>query len=289
MNVAGEPGAAAPASGLPVPSLILAADHRARGLVTIERYDAYLAALTDALPYCDGILASAQPLSDLAASGALGKGQRTYLSMNRTGLVGSAFELDDRLVASVWRAAEDGWTGVKHMTRIDLSDPLTAGALELLGQVLEEAKAAGLQALVETAVWRDGAMACDTDSVVMAAVVAHDMGAPVLKVPVPDVPAGGARVEAVARVVASVGVPVLFLGGPRREEGESGEASSGFGGAGDGRRGVLEAVRDVMAGGGAGAAIGRTVYQDPSPAEAARQVAWIVHGSAPGTRAPEDR
>ena len=61
-------------------------------------------------------------------------------------------------------------------------------------------------------------MARDTDSIVYAAVVAHDLGAPVLKVPVPDVEPGAARVDAVARIVASVGVPVLFLGGPRRAD-----------------------------------------------------------------------
>jgi DhnA family fructose-bisphosphate aldolase class Ia len=58
-----------------------------------------------------------------------------------------------------------------------------------------------------------------TDDIVMAAVIAHDLGAPLLKVPVPDVPAGPGRVDAVARVVASVGVPVLFLGGPHRPDG----------------------------------------------------------------------
>jgi DhnA family fructose-bisphosphate aldolase class Ia len=275
------PGAAG--GGFAVPSLILAADHRARGVLTLERYDAYLAALTEALPHCDGILASTQPLVDLAASGAVGPQHRTYLSLNRTGLAGSAFELDDRLVTSVWRAAEDGWTGIKHMTRIDLTDPLSAGALELLGQVLEEARGAGLQALIEAVLWRDGGMARDTDAVVLAAVVAHDMGAPVLKVPVPDVSAGDARVEAVARVVASVGVPVLFLGGPRRAGGD------GRGGSDAGLASVLDEVRDVMAGGGAGMAIGRTVFQDPRPAEAARQMAGIVHGARPEPGAPVGR
>lgn len=245
-----------------VPALILAADHRARGVITIERYEEFRQALAAALPHCDGLLATAQPLGDLREAGALGPDHRTYLSLNRTGLATSAFELDDRLVTSVWRAAEEGWSGVKHMTRIDLNDPVTAGALELLGQVLDEAKGAGLEALVESVVWREGSMARDTDAVVYAAVVAHDMGAPILKVPVPDVPAGEARQEAVARVVASVGVPVLFLGGPRHQEG---------------RQRMLDEVRDVMAGGGAGMAVGRTVYQDPDPADAARAVAEIVH------------
>ena len=96
-----------------------------------------------ALPSCDGILATAQPLAGLAAAGHLTALHRTYLSINRTGLAGSAFELDDRLVASVPRAAADGWSGVKHMTRIDMEDPITAAALELLGQVLEQARAGG--------------------------------------------------------------------------------------------------------------------------------------------------
>jgi DhnA family fructose-bisphosphate aldolase class Ia len=260
-------------SGLPVPSLILAADHRARGVMTVERYGDYLAALALAVPHCDGILASVQPMGDLARSGAL-EGHRTYLSINRTGLAGTAFELDDRLVASVERAAADGWTGVKHMTRIDRSDPLSAGALELLGRVLESAQAAGLEALVESVVWRDGAMARDADSVVFAAVVAHDMGAPVLKVPVPETAPGEPRAAAVARVVASVGVPVLFLGGPRRGPRDADRSDE------ESRQGVLDEVRDVMAGGGAGMAIGRTVYQDPDPAGMARQVAAIVHGGA---------
>jgi len=257
-------------SGLPVPSLILAADHRARGVMTVERYGDYLAALELALPHCDGILASVQPMGDLARSGALAERHRTYLSINRTGLAGTAFELDDRLVASVERAAAEGWTGVKHMTRIDRSDPASAGALELLGRVLESARAAGLEALVESVVWRDGAMARDADSVVFAAVVAHDMGAPVLKVPVPEAAPGEPRVSAVARVVASVGVPVLFLGGPRDADRSDDES----------RQAVLDEVHDVMAGGGAGMAIGRTVYQDPDPAGMARQMASIVHGGA---------
>ena len=247
---------------LPTPALILAADHRARGVVTMERYGDYVNALARALPACDGILATAQPLADLAEAGHVTPAQRTYLSLNRTGLAGSAFELDDRLVASVPRASGEGWTGIKHMTRIDMADPITADALELLGQVLEQSKAARLEALIEPLVWRDGRVARDTDAVLYAAVIAHDMGAPVIKVPVPAAAPGAERQRAVARVVASVGVPVLFLGGPI--------GSSG-------RPPVLDEVRDVMSGGGSGMAMGRTVYQDPDPAEMAALVAGIIH------------
>jgi DhnA family fructose-bisphosphate aldolase class Ia len=243
--------------------VILAADHRARGVITVETYSTYLAALSGALEFCDGILASTQPLLDLVASGAVESRHRTYLSLNRTGLAGSAFELDDRLVATVEQAEAQGFTGVKHMTRIDMADPVTASALELLAKVLGSARDAGLEVLVEPLSWRDGQVARDTDSIVFAAIVAHDLGAPVLKVPVPDVAPGAARVDAVARVVASVGVPVLFLGGPRR----AGQ---------DPRVAALDEIRDAMAGGAAGLAVGRVVFQDPEPATMARLVAETV-------------
>jgi DhnA family fructose-bisphosphate aldolase class Ia len=148
------------------------------------------------------------------------------------------------------------------MTRIDMADPLTPAALELLGQVLEQSESAALEALIEPLVWRDGGVARDTDAIVFAAVIAHDMGAPLLKVPVPLAEPGAERQRAVARVVASVGAPVLFLGGPI---GTAGRAS------------VLDEVRDVMEGGGGGMAMGRTVYQDHEPAEMAGLIAALVH------------
>jgi DhnA family fructose-bisphosphate aldolase class Ia len=127
---------------------------------------------------------------------------------------------------------------------------------------LEDARGAGLEALVEPLVWREGRVSRDPDDIVLAAVVAHDMGAPVIKVPVPAAPPGPERRRAISRIVASVGTPVLFLGGPRGE---------------GGREPVLDEVRDVMAGGGAGMAMGRTIYQDPDPAEMAGLVAELVH------------
>ena len=128
--------------------------------------------------------------------------------------------------------------------------------------MLEQARSAEVDALIEALLWRDGQMARDADAIVLAAVIAHDLGAPVLKVPVPLASPGRERQRAVARVVAAVGVPVLFLGGPR---------------GATGRQSVLDEVRDVSEGGGGGMAIGRTIYQDPDPAEMAGLVAALVH------------
>jgi len=240
-------------------AVVLAADHRARGIVTIENYGDYLAALRTALPFCDALMASAQPLGDLAADGVT-PAQATLLSINRTGLAGTVFELDDRLVASVARAKDDGYTGVKVMTRVDKSDPGGAAQLEMLGQVLEGSRALGLECMVEPLTWTDGRMDTTVDGIVWSAVVAHDMGAPLLKVPVPALDPGATRIDGVRRIVESVGVPVLFLGGPRDE-----------------RDRVLGEVEDVIAGGGAGMAIGRSVFCDEDPAATAKLVADIVH------------
>ena len=241
-------------------AVVLAADHRARGIVTIERYADYLAALRAALPGCDALMASAQPLADLARDGVV-SGQATLLSLNRTGLAGTAFELDDRLVASVERAVADVYTGVKVMTRVDRTDAGGAIQLEMLGRVLDETRRANLACLVEPLTWTNGAVDRSVDGIIWAAVIAHDMGAALLKVPVPEVSPGTERVEAVHRVVESVGVPVLFLGGPRVSDRDT----------------VLAEVSDVIAGGAAGMAIGRAVYQDPDPAQMAKDIAALVH------------
>ena len=241
-------------------TVMLAADHRARGIITVERYDDYRNALRAALPFCHAILATAQPLADLVADGSVTPDQQTFLSINRTGLAGSVFELDDRLVASCERAAADGYTGVKIMTRIDLADPTSAGALELLGRVLEECRRLAIPALVEPLSWHDSRVDRSVGGVIRAAVIAHDMGAPLLKVRVPEAAAGAARVDAVARVVASVGVPVLVLGGPKPVD----------------RDGLLVELSDAMAGGATGVAIGRSVYQDDDPAGMAKAIAELV-------------
>ncbi len=241
------------------PQIILAADHRARGVLTIERYADYLAALRAAIPACDGVMASAQPLADLAAEG-VEPGQTTWLSLNRTGLAGTTFELDDRSVASAERAKRDGYSGIKWMTRIDIEDPISADALEMLGALLEDVAELGLDALIEPLSWHHDAVDRSVDGIVYAAVLAHDLGAPLLKVPVPDLAPGPERVEAVARIVASVGVPVLFLGGPYRAD----------------RLELLHEIGDAMAGGAAGLAIGRGVYQDPYPGEMAALVRAVV-------------
>ena len=151
------------------------------------------------------------------------------------------------------------------MTRIDCADPGGAAALELLGQVLEEARAAGLEALIEPVLWRDGRDVAGHRRHRAGRGHRPRPGGAAAQGAGPR-RAGRARTgsEAVDRVVASVGVPVLFLGRP--PPGRPGASAC--------------STRSATSwpGAAAGLAIGRAIFQEPSPAAMAEQLAEIVHG-----------
>ena len=251
------------------PALILAADHRGRGVMTVERYADYLAALRAALPHADGILATAQPLDDLVRAGDVTTAQhRTYLSINRTGLAGAVFELDDRLVASVARAAADGCTGVKLMTRIDLTDAHTA----------RRARAAG-----PGAGGRPRRRPRGPGRVGHLARRGHGDASRRHRVRRGDRPRPGRAAAQGAGARRGPGTPrrCPTTGGPRSSgwwPAWAPRCCSSAGPAAGDPDAVLAEATDVMAGGGAGLAIGRAVLVDPDPAGMARRMADVVHG-----------
>jgi hypothetical protein len=109
--------------------MLVAADHPARGMLSVrdhplamaDRYD-LLARLVTALgrPGVDGVLGTADILEDLLLLGAL-EDKVVIASMNRGGLQGAVFELDDRFTAYDAAAiARSGFDGGKTLTRIDL-------------------------------------------------------------------------------------------------------------------------------------------------------------------------
>ena len=71
----------------------------------------------------DGVLATADILDDLLLLGAL-EDKVVFSSMNRGGLAGAQFELDDRMTAATAAAtAAARMNGGKMLCRIDLDDP----------------------------------------------------------------------------------------------------------------------------------------------------------------------
>ena len=152
--------------------VLIAADHPARGALAARgkpqamanRQD-LLARLVTALerPGVDGVLGTPDIVEDLLLLGAL-EDKVVIGSMNRGGLAGSVFELDDRYTAYDARSLADmGLDGGKMLVRIALDDPGTVCTLEHAARAISELAATGLMAPVEPFMssWEDGKLVND--------------------------------------------------------------------------------------------------------------------------------
>jgi hypothetical protein len=201
--------------------LLIAADHPARGALGVrgdgeamaDRYE-LLRRLRTALrrPGVDGVLGTADVLEDLLLLGEL-DGKIAIGSMNRGGLQGTVFELDDRFTgydaAAIARMRFDGG---KMLVRIDPDDPASVRTLEAGARAVDELAAHGLIAMVEPFLSRrgDGGVVNDlsTPAVARSVAIAAGLGGTSaytwLKLPVVD------DMEA---VMAATTMPALLLGG----------------------------------------------------------------------------
>ena len=201
--------------------MIIACDHPARGALGVGGNPYAMASRTDLLdrlvtalahPGVDGVLATADIVEDLLLLGAL-EGKVVLASMNRGGLQGSVFEMDDRLTGyDVAGVIESGLDGGKMLVRVNLDDPGTVATLELTGRAVSELSRAERVALVEpfVSVRRDGKIGNDLspEGVIRSVHIAAGLGASSahtwLKLPVvPDMP----------RVMDATTLPTLLLGG----------------------------------------------------------------------------
>lgn len=200
---------------------VIAADHPARGalgtggdpLAMADRAD-LLDRLRTALDNsgCTGVLGTADILEDLLLLGAL-EGKTVFGSMNRGGLAGAAWEIDDRFTGMTAAGIERlGFDGGKTLTRIDYADPATPSILEATAHAVDDLASRGLIAMVEPFIStrRDGTVVNDlsTEAVIRSVAIASGLGATSartwLKLPTAPDP---------ARVAAATTLPVVLLGG----------------------------------------------------------------------------
>jgi hypothetical protein len=201
--------------------MIIAADHPARGalaagadpLAMADRSD-LLARCVEALsrPGVHGFLGTADMVEDLALLGAL-DGKLVYGSMNRGGLAGASFEMDDRFTGYDARGVADaGLDGGKMLLRIDNDDPGTVRTLQACAQAVDELASQQTMAMVEPFMSgrTDGKVVNDlsADAVIRSIAIASGLGRTSaytwLKLPcVPDM----------ERVMAASSLPTLILGG----------------------------------------------------------------------------
>lgn len=203
-------------------TFIIAIDHPARGMVGVsgqafvmaDRRDVLertLTALAD--PGVDGVMATPDILDDLALLGAL-NGKVAIGSINRGGLMGSAWELDDQLTAHTPEAiVEQGLDGGKMLLRIDLADKRSRYTIESCAEWITELAAAQKVAMLEPLPYTtssEGRAVLDTDddALVRCVGIANALGASSaytwLKLP---------ATEQVERVMAATSLPGLILGG----------------------------------------------------------------------------
>ena len=138
--------------------MVIALDHPARGalragprpLAMADRRD-LLDRLCVALSRSgvNGVLGTADILEDLLLLGAL-DGKVVFGSMNRGGLAGTVFEMDDRFTGYDAAAIQRmGFDGGKMLLRIDPDDRSTVTTVEACGRAVSELAARGLVAMVE--------------------------------------------------------------------------------------------------------------------------------------------
>ena len=259
--------------------LLVAADHPARGALGVREAamamsdrPALLRRLATALerPGVDGVLGTPDVLDDLLLMGAL-EGKVVIGSMNRGGLQGAAFELDDRFTAyTATEIATRGLEGGKMLTRVCLEDPGTAATLEASARAVGELAEHRLMALVEPFLSvRDGDRVrnlTDPDSTIRSIAIASGLGASSahtwMKLPVvPDL----------ARVMEATTMPTLLLGGD--PVGDPQETYAAWGAALE-----LPPVRGLV--------VGRALLYPPDGdvAAAVDVAAGLVHSAGRGTR-----
>ena len=201
--------------------MLIAADHPARGALRVGGDPLAMANRADLLrrlqialdrPGVDGFLGTPDLVEDLLLAGALDD-KIVLGSMNRGGLAGTAFEIDDRFTAYDAEAiAEAGLDGGKMLCRIDPEDPSTVATLRGCAEAVSQLARHKLLALVEPFISHraDGRVRNDlsTEAVVRSVTVASALGNTSaytwLKLPV---------VDDMAQVAGASTLPVLLLGG----------------------------------------------------------------------------
>ncbi|MET8246583.1 deoxyribose-phosphate aldolase [Streptomyces sp. NPDC005202] len=204
--------------------MIVAADHPARGALGVGDRRLAMANRADLLerlcvalsrPGVDGVLATADILEDLLLLGVL-ENKVVMGSMNRGGLAGAAFEMDDRFTGHRARdIARLRFDAGKLLVRIDYDDPGSLATLESTARTIDEMAELHLPVFVEPFISRrvDGKVSNDlsAEAVTRSIAIASGLGGTSaytwLKLPVTEDP------DDMAEVLETSTLPVVLLGG----------------------------------------------------------------------------
>ena len=217
--------------------MVIACDHPARGALGAGERPLAMADREDLLRRCmtalsrpgvNGFLGTAEIIEDLTLLGAL-DGKLVWGSMNRIGLQGASFEMDDRFGAYDADGIEvSHLDGGKMLTRINYADPASAATLEASAKAIDSLSERGLNAMIEPFISRwedDGRIVNDLseEAVIRSISIAQALGRSSahtwLKLPCVSDP------DSMRRVMASTSLPSLILGGEVSTDPEATRAS----------------------------------------------------------------
>ena len=216
--------------------MVIACDHPARGALGAGERPLAMADREDLLQRCvaalsrpgvNGFLGTAEIIEDLALLGAL-DGKLVWGSMNRIGLQGASFEMDDRFGAYDVEGIEASHLdGGKMLTRINYADPGSASTLKSSAEAIDSLSERGLNAMIEPFIsrWEDDRIVNDLseEAVIRSICIAQALGRSSahtwLKLPCVSEPAS------MRRVMASTSLPSLILGGEVSADPEATRAS----------------------------------------------------------------
>ncbi|RLE61860.1 MAG: fructose-bisphosphate aldolase [Thermoprotei archaeon] len=174
-----------------------------------------------------------------------------------TGTVKGPDETDDRLISSVYRALKLGADAVSVMLWI--GSKREADNLEKVAIVAEDCFDNGVPLLVE--VLPSPPYLKDKyswENVAYGSRIAAELGADIVKTFYTG------SIDSFKLVIERVPVPIVVLGGPKKESLEE----------------FLKMIYESVRAGGRGVAIGRNVFQNPNPVGVANALAAIVHKEA---------
>ncbi len=208
------------------------------GLQNIDELLRLVADYIDAVVMHKGVVKNSKVIADLEVGLIVHLSASTYLSKDPN---------DKRIISNVESALKLGADAVS--VHVNVGSETEARQLEELGMVCDEADSFGVPVLAM--MYPRGKVEVNVETVKQCARIGYELGADIVKVP---------YIDGFAEVVKFCKIPVVIAGGSKEGEIE-----------------LLRKVEIAMKSGASGVAVGRNIFNSPSPRDIAKALHHIIH------------
>jgi len=224
-------------------TLIMPVDHGVTrvesGLENVDELIRTVGDYIDAVVLHKGLVKNSRVLSEIEIGLIIHLSASTYLSRDPN---------DKRIISDVESALKLGADAVS--VHVNIGSETEGRQLEELGRICDQGDEYGVPVLAM--IYPRGNVEQNLETVKQAARVGYELGADIVKVP---------YVEGFSEVVRYCKVPVVIAGGSKGDELE-----------------LLRKVENALKEGAAGVAVGRNIFNSPSPRDIAKALHDIIHG-----------